>query len=49
MLLSRKKEAESMETSDSIMGLDWYDNEVLIGGSDDQTLPFIITIPKIKN
>lgn len=38
MLLSRKKEAESMEATVRMTGLDWSEEEVLIGGSDDQTL-----------
>lgn len=32
----------------SIMGLDCSDDEKLIGGSDDQTLPFIIKMPKLN-
>lgn len=46
-LLSRKNEAESIDATVNIMGFPWSE-EVLIGGSDDQTLPFIITIQKLK-
>lgn len=37
MLLSRKKDAESIEATVRMMGLD-LSEEILIGGSDDQTL-----------
>jgi len=40
-LLSRKKEAESIEATANIMGLDGFEDEMLIGGRDDQTLSFI--------
>jgi hypothetical protein len=41
-LLSRKNEAESIDATVSIIGLDWSDEETLIGGRDDQTLPLTI-------
>lgn len=40
-LLSRKKDAESIDATNNIMGLDWYDNDILIGGREDQTLSII--------
>lgn len=48
-LLSRKKAAESIAATNNMMGLDWADAKILIGGSDDQTLPFIVMIREIKN
>lgn len=39
--LSRKNEAESIDATVNIIGLEWFVDELLIGGSDDQTLPFI--------
>jgi hypothetical protein len=47
MLLSRKNEAESIDATVSITGLDWSDEETLIGGRDDQTLPFTIEKQKL--
>lgn len=41
MLLSRKNEAESIDATVKITGFPWSDDEVLIGWSADQTLPFI--------
>lgn len=46
-LLSRKNEAESIDATVNIMGL-LLSEEVLIGGSDDQTLPFIITVKSLN-
>lgn len=45
--LSRKKDAESIDATASIIGLDCSDDEIFIGGSDDQTLPFIMKMPKL--
>ena len=39
-LLSRKKEAESIDATVNIMDFDFSEKEVSIGGSADQTLPF---------
>lgn len=47
-LLSRKNEAASIVATANITGLGLPDDETLIGGSDDQTLPFITKIAKIK-
>lgn len=44
--LSRKKDTESNDAA-SIIGLDCSDDEIFIGGSDDQTLPFIMKMPKL--
>lgn len=48
-LLSRKNDAASIEATVSIMGLDWFEDELLIGGTADQTLPFIIRMNKIRH
>lgn len=38
MLTSRKKEAASIEATVNIIGFAFFDDEVFIGGSADQTL-----------
>ena len=48
-LLSRKNDAASIEATVSIMGLGWFEDELLIGGSADQTLPFMIKMNKIRH
>lgn len=40
--MSRKKEAESIEVTASIMGFDFCEDETLKGGRADKTLPFKI-------
>lgn len=45
-LLSRKNEAESIDATVNMTGFDWSEEETFIGGSDDQTLPFIFKIQK---
>lgn len=39
--LSRKNEAESIDATVNIRGLEGFEDEMLIGGRDDQTLPSI--------
>lgn len=50
-LLSRNNEAESIEATAKITGLGDSDDETLIGGRDDQTLPlkFKTNINKHQN
>lgn len=43
ILLSRKKDAESIEATANITGLDFSEDK-LIGGSADQTLPFKVGV-----
>lgn len=47
-LLSRKKDAESIDATNNIMGLDQYDNDILIGGREDQTLSIIRQYIKLE-
>lgn len=47
-LLSLKNDAASIEATVSIMGLRCFEDELLIGGSADQTLPFMIKMNKIR-
>lgn len=46
--MSRKNEAASIVATANIIGLGLSTDETLIGGRDDQTLPFIRKITKIK-
>lgn len=46
--LSRKKEAESIVAIASIVGLAISEDDSMMGGRDDQTLPFISTNRNIR-
>lgn len=47
-LLSRKNEAESIDATVKIIGFELSEDEILIGRSDDHTLPFIIRMWNVK-
>lgn len=46
--LSRKKEAESMDVITKTIGFGLGEEDKLIGGSADQTLPFKLNIQRSK-
>lgn len=47
-LLSRKKEAESIDAIVNMIGFDLCEDEEFIGGSADQTLSFKLKIYEMK-
>ena len=47
--MSRKKDAESMEATANMIRLDDSEDKILIGGSADHTLPFILQIDGVKH